>query len=131
MFASLGHLTFRRRRLVLAAAGVFLALGAGWGTGVFSSMTDSGFETPDSESARALTQIEKTVGRGGTDVVVLYRHGGDSVEEPAFRAAVEDHLADLPAEQVAGVTTYWSAGQPPALVSKDRTSTYAVLQLVR
>src|SRR5687768_1908546 len=130
MFASLGHLTFRRRRLFLAAAGVFLALGAGWGTGVFSSMTDSGFETPDSESARALTQVEKTVGRGGTDVVVLYRHGGDSVEDPAFRAAVEEHLADLPSEQVAGVTTYWSAGQPPTLVSKDRTSTYAVLQLV-
>jgi RND superfamily putative drug exporter len=129
MFASLGHLTFRRRRLVLVLAAAFLALGAGWGTGVFASMTDSGFETPDSESARALTQIEKTVGRGGTDVVVLYRHGGDSVEDPAFRAAVEDHLADLPSEQVAGVTTYWSAGQPPALVSKDRTSTYAVLQL--
>jgi trehalose monomycolate/heme transporter len=130
MFASLGHLTFRHRRLVLVVAAAFLALGAGWGTGVFSSMTDSGFETPGSESAQALSRIEKTVGRGGTDVVVLYRHGGDSVEDPTFRAAVEDHLADLPAEQVAGVTTYWSAGQSPALVSKDRTSTYAVLQLV-
>jgi uncharacterized membrane protein YdfJ with MMPL/SSD domain len=129
MFASLGHLTFRRRRLVLVLAVAFLALGAGWGTGVFGSMTDSGFETPNSESARALTQIEKTVGRGGTDVVVLYRHGGDSVDDPAFRAAVDDHLANLPAAQVAGVTTYWSAGQAPALVSKDRTSTYAVLQL--
>ena len=129
MFASLGHLTFRHRRLFLAAAGVFLALGAGWGTGVFASMTDSGFETPGSESARALTQVEKTVGRGGSDVVVLYRHGGDTVADPSFRAAVDRHLADLPAEQVAGVTTYWSAGQPPALVSKDRTSTYAVLHL--
>jgi uncharacterized membrane protein YdfJ with MMPL/SSD domain len=130
MFASLGHLTFRRRRLVLVLAAAFLALGAGWGTGVFGSMTDSGFETPNSESARALTQIEKTVGRGGTDVVVLYRYGGDTVDDPTFRAAVEDHLANLPAGQVAGVTTYWSAGQAPALVSKDRTSTYAVLQLV-
>jgi RND superfamily putative drug exporter len=130
MFASLGHVTFHHRRLVLVLAAAFLALGAGWGTGVFGSMTDSGFETPNSESARALTQVEKTVGRGGTDVVVLYRHGGDTVDDPAFRAAVEDHLADLPAGQVAGTTTYWSAGQPPGLVSKDRTSTYAVLQLV-
>jgi RND superfamily putative drug exporter len=130
MFASLGHLTFRRRRLVLVLAALFLALGAGWGTGVFASMTDSGFETPDSESARALTQIEETVGRGGTDVVVLYRHGGATVDDPAYRAAVEEHLADLPREQVAGVTTYWSAGEAQQLVTRDRTSTYAVLQLV-
>jgi len=130
MFASLGHLVFRRRRLVLVLAGAFLALGVGWGTGVFASMTDSGFETPDSESARALTQVEETVGRGGTDVVVLYGHGGSTVDDPAFRAAVEEHLADLPSEQVAGVTTYWSAGEPAELVSHDRVSTYAVLQLV-
>ena len=129
MFASLGHLTFRHRRLVLVLAAAFLALGAGWGTGVFGSMTDSGFETPGSESARALTQVEQTVGRGGTDVVLLYSHGGDTVDDPAFRTAVEEHLADLPSEQVAGVTTYWSAGQAPGLVSKDRTGTYAVLQL--
>ena len=130
MFASLGHLVFRRRRLVLVLATAFLALGAGWGTGVFASMTDSGFETPDSESARALTQIEETVGRGGTDVVVLYRHGGSTVDDPAFRAAVEEHLADLPSAQVAGVTTYWSAGEAPELASRDRASTYAVLQMV-
>ena len=85
MFTSLGHFTFRRRRLVLAAAGAFLALGAGWGTGVFGSMIDSGFETPDSESARALTQIEETVGRGGADVVVLYRDDGRTVDDPTFK----------------------------------------------
>src|SRR5688500_16696512 len=129
MFASLGHLTYRHRRLVLVLAAAFLALGAGWGTGVFASMTDSGFETPDSESARALTQIEETVGRGTSDVIVLYRDGGATVDDPSFRAAVEEHLADLPAEQVAGVTTYWSAGEEAALVSRDRTSTYAVLQM--
>ena len=130
MFASLGHLVFRRRRLVLAAAGGFLAVGAGWGTGVFGSMTDSGFETPDSESARARTQVEQTVGRGGTDVVVLYGAAGATVDDPAFRAQVEDHLEGLPAEQVAGVTTYWSAGEAAELVTADRTRTYAVLQLV-
>ena len=133
VFAALGRFTFRRRRLVLVLAAAFLAVGAGWGTGVFASMTDSGFETPGSESARALTQIEETVGRGGADVVVLYDDaagGADlTVGDPAFRAAVEEHVTALPTEHVAGVTTYWSAGEMPGLVSDDGTRTYAALQL--
>ena len=73
MFDRLGHVTFRHRRAVLALAGVFLAVGASWGTGVFGSMISSGFDTPGSESARALARTEASVGRGGADVVVLYR----------------------------------------------------------
>jgi RND superfamily putative drug exporter len=97
MFDRLGHVTFHHRRLVLALAGAFLALGALWGTGVFGSMVSSGFETPGSESARAQAQTEATVGRGGADVVVMYRDGGRTVDDPAFRSAVEAHLASLPA----------------------------------
>ena len=82
--------------VVLALAGLFLAFGAVWGTGVFGSMVSSGFDTPGSESARAQARTEATVGRGAADVVVLYRDGGRPVGDPAFQAAVEDHLADLP-----------------------------------
>ena len=130
MFDRLGHVTFHHRRLVLALAGAFLALGALWGTGVFGSMVSSGFETPGSESARALAQTEATVGRGGADVVVMYRDGGRTVDDPAFRRAVEAHLASLPRDLVASTTTTWTAG-PQALrfVSADRRSTYAVVQL--
>src|SRR4249919_1867550 len=90
MFDRLGHVTYRRRRAVLVLAGLFVALGAQWGTGVFGSMISSGFETPGSEAAKALTRTEATVGRGGADVVVLYRDGGRSVDDPAFRAAVTE-----------------------------------------
>jgi hypothetical protein len=38
MFESLGRLVFRRRRLILAAAGVFVVVAAVWGTGVFGSL---------------------------------------------------------------------------------------------
>ena len=138
MFNRLGHLTFRRRRLVLALAGVVLAVGGVWGTGVFASMISSGFDTPGSESARALDRTEATVGRAGADVVVLYRAargtqptGGPVVTDPAFRAAVQKHLAGLPGSLVAGATTYWTAG-PAAerFVSTDGRSTYAALRLV-
>ncbi len=107
-FERWGHLVYRRRRWVLAVAGVFLAFAATWGTGVFGSLISSGFETPGSESARALAQAEDTVGRDAADVVVLYRDGGRSVDDPRFRDAVEQHLADLPPSLVKTTTTWWS-----------------------
>jgi len=130
-FERWGHLVYRRRRWVLAAAGVFLAFAATWGTGVFGSLISSGFETPGSESARALAQAEDTVGRDAADVVVLYRDGGRSVDDPRFRDAIQRHLADLPPSLVKSTTTWWSTnGTADALVSHDRTQTYAVLHLV-
>ena len=129
MFERLGHLIFRRRRWVLAAAGLVVVLAVTWGTGVFGAMTSGGFEDPDSESARAVAQAERTVGRQEADVVVLYSYEGRPVTDPAYRAAVEEHLAGLPGELVRGSTTYWSAGEAPPLVSEDGTKTYAVLNI--
>jgi RND superfamily putative drug exporter len=130
MFERLGHLTYTRRRWVLALAGVFLAVGAGWGTGVFGAMISSGFEDPGSESAKALGRAQESVGRDEADVVVLYRAGGRPVDDPAVRAAVEGHLAGLPAGLVDRVTTTWSAGpRGAALVSVDGRATYAVVHL--
>src|SRR4029453_1224575 len=51
MFESLGRLIFRRRRWVLAAAGVLAVVAAVWGTGVFGSLAGAGFEDPHSDSA--------------------------------------------------------------------------------
>ena len=96
MFDRLGHTVYRGRRWVLAAAAAVLVLGVTWGTGVFGAMTSSGFEDPGSESAAATARIESTVGRPGADVVVLYRFHGRPVSDPAFRAAVEEHVAALP-----------------------------------
>jgi trehalose monomycolate/heme transporter len=129
-FAALGHIVFRRRRWVLALAGAFLAFAATWGTGVFGSLISSGFEDPGSESARALARAEDSVGRDAADVVVLYRDGGRPVEDARFRDDVQQHLAGLPADLVTGTTTWWtSGGRADALVSRDRTQTYAVLHL--
>ncbi|MBA2769690.1 MAG: MMPL family transporter, partial [Sporichthyaceae bacterium] len=131
MFEQLGHVVYRARRWVLAVAALVVALGATWGTGVFAEMTSSGFEDPASESAKALQRIEDTVGRTGADVVVLYRYRDRPVSDPAFRAAVADHLAGLPRETVVSATTFWSTGrQAPGLVSRDRRSTYAAVRLV-
>ena len=132
MFDRLGHTVYRRRRWVLAGAAAVLVLGVTWGTGVFGAMTSSGFEDPGSESAAATARIESTVGRPGADVVVLYRFHGRPVSDPAFRAAVEEHVAALPDRLVRSVTTAWSDGPAASsgLVSGNGRATYAVVGLV-
>ncbi|HEY4568589.1 MAG TPA: MMPL family transporter, partial [Kribbella sp.] len=128
MFETLGRFSYRRRRLVLALTGVFVVLGLAWGTGVFGSLANGGFDAPDTEAANAVASIEQNVGRTGTDVVVLYRSPTETVADPAFRQSVEEHLSGLPKTEVIGTTTYWST-KSPVFVSKDRHSTYAVLTL--
>ncbi|MGW7681903.1 MMPL family transporter [Kribbella sp. NPDC054772] len=128
MFETLGRFTYRRRRLVLALTGVFVVLGLAWGTGVFGSLANGGFDAPDTEAANAVKTIEQNIGRTGTDVIVLYKSPTETVADPAFRQSVEQHLAGLPKDDVVGATTYWST-KSPLFVSKDQHSTYAVLTL--
>ncbi|WP_132212302.1 MMPL family transporter [Kribbella steppae] len=128
MFETLGRFSYRRRRLVLALTGIFVAVGLAWGTGVFGSLANGGFDAPDTEAANAVATIEQTVGRTGTDVIVLYDGGSKTVADPAFRQSVERHLAELPSAEVTSTATYWTT-RSPAFVSKDQHSTYAVLTL--
>ncbi|WP_433477452.1 MMPL family transporter [Spirillospora sp. CA-142024] len=128
MFDRWGRWVHRRRRWVLAVAGAALAFAAVWGTGVFGALSSSGgFDTPGSESAKAVQIAERDLGRDQADVVILYQ-GKTTVDDPAYRASVERALAALPHDKVAKASTYWTT-KAPQFVSNDRTATYAVLQL--
>jgi uncharacterized membrane protein YdfJ with MMPL/SSD domain len=128
MFEALGRMMYRRRRWVVALAVAFVAFAGVWGTGVFGAMTGGGFEDPNSESSKAAELAARELGRGGGDVLVLYRSDGMTVDDPAYAATVERSLAGLPDGVVERATTFWSSGAPQ-LVSDDRRATYAVLTL--
>ncbi|MGY1743166.1 MULTISPECIES: MMPL family transporter [unclassified Blastococcus] len=128
MFETLGRVVYRRRRAVVALAVLFLVVAGIWGTGVFGRLTGAGFEDPDSESSRAAALAEQELGRDAADVVVLYSADSATVDDPAYRAAVEESLAALPQDLLARTTTYWDGGGE-ALVSDDRRETFAVLTL--
>ncbi|HEX4834133.1 MAG TPA: MMPL family transporter [Trebonia sp.] len=128
-FESLGRATYRRRRLVLALAIVFVIFAGAWGTGVFSKLISGNtFAAPDSQSQRESDRAAAAFGRSDSDVVVLYRSADQTVADPAYRRAVTSTVAALPAADVARATTFWSSGNP-GLVSPDKHATYAVLQL--
>src|SRR3954464_4833350 len=106
MFEALGRVMYRRRRWVVALAVAFVVFAGVWGTGVFGSMTGGGFEDPDSESSRAAELADGELGRGSGDVLVLYSSDDLTVDDPAYAAAVESSLADLPGGVVEDATTF-------------------------
>jgi RND superfamily putative drug exporter len=129
MFEAWGRGLYRARRLTLVIALLF-AVGAGiWGTGVFGKLNSGNtFTPPNSQSNVESSLAGSLFGRNGADVVVLFHSATRTVADPDYRQAVAGYLAALPASAVTSATSYWTSGQPN-LVSTDRHSTYAVLQL--
>jgi trehalose monomycolate/heme transporter len=129
MFEAWGRVLSRRRRLTLVITLLFVAFAGAWGTGVFGKLSSGdNFTPPSSQSQREANVADQVFGRNDADVVVLYRSATMTVTDPAYRRAVTTALNSLPRADVAKVATYWSTGSP-SLVSTDRHSTYAVLQL--
>jgi len=129
MFEAWARALARRRRLTLGLTLLFVAFAAVWGTGVFGKLSSGdNFTPPASHSQHEADLADQVFGRNDADVVVLYHSPTMTVSDPAYRQAVTTALSGLPRADVARVTTYWSSGSP-RLVSTDRHSTYAVLQL--
>jgi trehalose monomycolate/heme transporter len=129
MFETWGRWLYRARRLTLVIALLFAVAAGIWGTGVFSKLNSGNtFTPPSSQSSRESALAASLFGRQGADAVVLFRSAAHTVADPAYRQAVTEYLSRLPANAVTSSATYWTSGQA-ALVSADRHSTYAVLQL--
>jgi uncharacterized membrane protein YdfJ with MMPL/SSD domain len=129
MFEAWGRALYRRRRLTLVAALLFVVFAGVWGTGVFSKLSSgNSFSPPDSQSQHEQNLADQTFGRNEADVVVLYRSATLTVADPAYEQAVSRQLARLPGSEVARATTYWTA-RNPAMASTNRHETYAILQL--
>jgi len=124
----LGRAIYRGRWLVIAGAVAFLVVGAVWGTSVFGRLVGGGFDTPGSEATRAVERAEHAFGRQATDVAVIYSSDDLSVDDPAFRSAVQDTIDALPDDAIAQETDFWTTGSP-ALVAPGRRSTVVLLQL--
>src|SRR5579863_4443435 len=129
MFEAWGRALYRGRRLTLGLTLLIVAFAAVWGTGVFGKLSSGdNFTPPASQSQHEANAAQQVFGRNDADVVVLYHSAALTVSDPGYRQAVTAALSALPRADVATVTTYWSSGSP-SLVSTDRHSTYAVLEL--
>ncbi|GIJ70535.1 MMPL family transporter [Virgisporangium ochraceum] len=130
MFTSIGRLTVRRRRLVLALTVLFVVVAGALGSGLFGSLGGGGFTDPDAESARAAAFLTAT---GTTTVpeLVLLVEAAAGVDDPTVAAAGRDLTAAVAAEPGVGrAVSHWSAGgDEPTLRSADGRFALVVVDL--
>ncbi|QUX31034.1 MMPL family transporter [Nocardiopsis akebiae] len=133
LFGRLGRGVHRWRWAVLAATAAFAVFSGIWGSGLFSDVSESGFEDPDSESARATRVLEEELGHDGVDVVAVYRSDEIQVDNPTFAAAVQRIADGMPEDAVADFDTYLDEDlgetERGMLVAEDMDATYIPVTL--
>ncbi|HYH33843.1 MAG TPA: MMPL family transporter [Nocardioides sp.] len=117
------------RPLAVLLAGLALALAAAaYGAGVFGSLSQGGFDDPDTESAQALRLEREALGNQGVDVVAIYSSEQLQVRDREFRERVEATLAELPEGTTSKVVTYYDT-RSPDLLSDDGHATQVLISL--
>jgi len=119
-----------RRRLVLAAAALFLAVAGLLGGGVAGELSGGGFDDPDAESTRASRVLLEQFGTGEPNLVLLVSAPG-GVAEPAAVGSATELVERLAAEPgVTQVTSWWTSGRPDGLRSEDGTKAAVLARIV-
>jgi RND superfamily putative drug exporter len=120
MFTRLGQLIVRRRRTVLVATLLGLVVAVVVGAGVFSALTNGGFDDPRSESTRAIETLDEEFDTGSADLVAIVTASGGDVDADDVVAAGSALTAELAAiEGTDDVASYWSLGAPAPLRSTE------------
>ena len=118
----------RRARLVLAL-GILATIFAGvFGVGVFDKLGQGGFDDPASEASTELEQERDAFGNKSADVIAIYRSDDLTVTDPAFKAEVDETLAEIPDGTTTSVMTYWDT-RDPSMVSTDKHATTVTVSL--
>lgn len=129
MLHSLGGILYRARWAALFGGLALVVAAAIYGTGVFGSLKNGGFQDPNSESSQAQTLLDQRFGGATSDVVILMESDTLQATDPAFVSAATQMLDRLKAQpQVASVTSYYST-QSARFLSRDGHETFAVVQL--
>jgi RND superfamily putative drug exporter len=123
-----------RRALAVLLAGIALTLAAGaYGSGVFDSLSQGGFDDPDSESRRELVAEQDSFGNKSADVIAIYSSSELTADQPQFRQAVADVVDRIPADTAASVVPYYAAGggagAADGMVSEDGHAAQVVISL--
>jgi uncharacterized membrane protein YdfJ with MMPL/SSD domain len=124
-----GRILVRRAGLVVAVGLLFLLAAGVYGAGVFSSLSQGGFEDPGSESKLELAAEREEFGNRNIDIVAIYSDRDLVATDAEFRSAVEKTLADIPKGVVSSAVTYYDTQQQD-LLSKNEHATQVLISLV-
>ncbi len=118
-FERYGALVARRPRAVLVAFALIVTLMGALGSGVFSRLSNGGYDVPGSESDRAATDLADRFDVREPAIVIALEvpAGVDSAEGVAAAEAFVGQLAAV--EGTNDVVSYWTSGRPDALRGND------------
>jgi RND superfamily putative drug exporter len=115
----LSSFSIARRRLVLLLAVVFMGLAGALGGGVAKELSGGGFDDPKSPAEQAAGLLHEQFGSGAPTVALLLTTKGN-IDDPTVAAAGQRLAAKFAGEaDVDQVVSYWSAGRPDTLRSRD------------
>ena len=119
VFAALGRLVVRRRRLVLVLFVAGLVAAGAFGSQVFGALKTAGYDDPASESAAAAAAVQDQFGVQDP-VIVLAVESPDGVDSASGARAATALVQRLSAEPgVTSTVSYWTSGRPAALRGSD------------
>jgi uncharacterized membrane protein YdfJ with MMPL/SSD domain len=125
MLARLATFLHRRGRVVLFSAIVGAAVAGALGAGVSKHLWPYGAKDPATQSVQATNRFQAAAGRQIDPGVVALVQSGD-VTSAAARTRVDAVARQLRAQpEIASVQTFYTSHNP-AMVSRDRRSTYVV-----
>ncbi|HEX3784400.1 MAG TPA: MMPL family transporter [Pseudonocardiaceae bacterium] len=104
-------------------------LSGAWGAGVFGTLSQGGYDDPNSQSAQVADLLSGRLRQPAGDVVVVYTApAGRTVDDPALASAARATLHRLPADAVRGEVSYWD-NHSARLATADRRHAIASITL--
>jgi uncharacterized membrane protein YdfJ with MMPL/SSD domain len=129
MFSALANLINRRPWRVLALVLVTTAVAAPLGIHVREHLKPRGFDVPGSGSARARELIEEASGTDPTSSVLALVRLSHPLSDPRSQRTVATVEARLRRDPAVVTVLDWRSARNPAMVGRDRRSTYLIAAL--
>jgi RND superfamily putative drug exporter len=130
IFEKLGELLVRRKKIALASTLLFVILSGVIGGQVFARFDTGGYSNEKGDAIKVADFLAGELGIKDPAVVLIANSPGISVDDPNVAASASRLEAQLKEEPTASqVLSYWSAGGPANLKSKNGESGYIFVYL--
>jgi putative drug exporter of the RND superfamily len=130
IFGRLGRFAVRRRWLVIGTWAIVLVLMGSFASSLTGRLTSGGFEVPGSDSLTVQQDLlHRFTGQYPSSALVVVRNDHATVDEAAYRQAVEGLAVRLDATRGVGSVQSFYSTKSPVFVSKDRATTYLIVGL--
>jgi len=130
IFEKLGATLVRRKKTALASTLLFVILSGVIGGQVFARFDTGGYSNEKGDAVKVADFLAEDLGIKDPAVVLIANSPGVSVDDPIVAASASRLEAQLKEEPTASqVLSYWSAGSPANLKSKNGESGYIFVYL--